>query len=270
MSRQYNIYRRRKTAGGILALCCLLTVHVLHAGETDSSRTRHYLSLQTGINQLRDELLLPKVSTGTVTRLNYGFERNRNFLSQFSLHMGYSRLRNTYEDVSKTVNLEFHSRYGLGILAASAAKLRMYIGPEAGVTYNATYFPNWDESHLYWASYITLGVKGNLVMNLKNRTEWVSSLSLPVVSAFSRPPRYRDYKIDDLDAGGVIRQLNSHYRAGLWNRLFNMRFSTAYRFPAGRRRLESVYYTFEYLYAQNHNDGAYFQIVQQLGIKIYL
>lgn len=109
------------------------------AQKTDSAKANQFISLQFGLNKIKDENLLPKVSTGTITELSYGFEKRKTNLQQFHFTVGYSRLKTEFEDLSKTANLELNMDYNLGYQLAQKNNFTYYLGPEMRLSYNACY-----------------------------------------------------------------------------------------------------------------------------------
>jgi hypothetical protein len=132
----------------IFLLLILTSVQTL-AQERDSSRTNHFISLQFGVNQIKDENLIPKVSTGTITELSYGFEKRKTNWQQFHFTLGYSRLKTKLEDLSKSFNLQLNLGYSRSYALLQKKNFKYYLGPEVNLAYDASYFPNWDDSHLY-------------------------------------------------------------------------------------------------------------------------
>jgi hypothetical protein len=88
----------------IPALLFILFAVGLNAQTPNSLRMNHSVGFRFGINQVKDENLHPKVSTGTITEFSYGFEKKRENLQRFQFMLGYSRLRTELEDMSKSVD----------------------------------------------------------------------------------------------------------------------------------------------------------------------
>ena len=255
-----------------LALLCglLLLSGAVPAQEKDPSRTWHNLSLQFGVNQIRDENLHPKVSTGTITEFSYGFEKRRKNWQKFHLTLGYSRLKTKLEDLSKTINLKINLGYSNGFRLTHGAKFLYYLGPEVTLAYNDSYLPNWDDSHFYWADYLSVGVRNSFWVKVKSRSEWVSDISVPLFSVFSRPDLYRLYKIDDTSFGGMLGNLNSNITAAHLTNVFFVLFRTEYRFPVFKNQVQAFTYSFEWVRVRHDDGNPYNQLSNQIGIKFYL
>ncbi len=257
----------------IIYLKFLLPIFVLCAtvkGQKTDSSVVHHISLSFGINQIADENLHPKVSTGTITQLNYGFEKKKNTWKQFDFTLGYSRLKTKLEDLSKSINLKLNLHYSHTFHAVHKGNFNYYIGPELRLAYSASYLPNWDDSHLYWANYLAIGVSNNVAFRFKNKCEWVNAASFPLFSVFSRPELYRLYKIDNTSFGGITRSLNSNITAAHIINVFYIRFQSEYRFPVFTNKKEAFTFSAEWLRVK-HNDGYPFrQLCYQVGLKLFL
>jgi len=240
------------------------------AQQVDSLKAQHFLALQMGINQVKDENLHPKVSSGIGMQVSYGFEKQKRNLQQFEFVLGYSRLKTGLEELSKTVNVRIKADYSLNFGLIEHETYSLLLGPEMVLDYNVSYFPNWDDSHLYWADYLSIGVNTILPVKLRKEKEWITYLSFPLFSVFSRPEQYKLYKIDKTDVGGIISNLNSHITAAHLTNVFHVRLKTEYRFPAFAHGREAFYYAFEWVRVRD-DDGLPFQkIIHQVGIKFFL
>jgi hypothetical protein len=255
-----------------LLILLLLVGGTAFSQERDStSRFRHLLSLQFGLNQVKDENLHPKVSTGTITEVSYGFERRKSKNWQkFHFTLGYSRLKTTFEDLSKSMNLVIGVGYSMGFKLTRGGKFNYYLGPEATLAYNACFFPNWDDSHLYWADYLSAGARNTFSVRFKNNNEWVTDVSIPLFSLFSRPDLYRPYKIDDTDAGGIISSLNSQITAAHLTNVFFVNFQTEWRFPVFRTKTQAFTYSLHWARVKDPDGNPFNQLTNQIGLKLFL
>jgi hypothetical protein len=241
-----------------------------HAQEKDSAGSQHVIALRFGMIQVKDENLHPKVSTGTLTELVYGFEKRKKTWQQFHLAFAYSRLKTTLEDLSKSVNLQLKLDYSKSYLLKENGHCAYFLGPETRLAYNACYFPNWDDSHLYWADYFSIGVRNHFTIKLKNQNALLASLSVPLFSVFSRPDLYRLYKIDKIDAGGIAQNLNSNISAAHLVNVFFISFDAEYRFPVFRNKREAFTYSFGWLLVKKDGGNAFNQVQHQIGMRIFL
>ena len=233
-------------------------------------KRHHFISAWFGVNQIKDENLHPKVSTGTITELSYGFERRKNNFTQFQFILGYSRLKTKFEELSASANFKLNLNYSYNLNLYQNNKLKYYLGPKAVLAYSACYFPLWDESHLYWADYFSIGVNNILSVRLKNKNEWLASLSIPIFSLYSRPDYLRLYKIDAVDFGGIAKNLNSDITPGFWGNAFELNFETAYCFPVFKNNMQAFTYSLEFLRIKKNDGKPFTQLSHQIGIKFWL
>ncbi|HZV43335.1 MAG TPA: hypothetical protein VFF90_02590 [Saprospiraceae bacterium] len=240
------------------------------AQQPDSLKAQHFVGLQLGINQVKEENLHPKASGGILAQFSYGFENQNKNLERFDVVLGYSRLKTELEDLSKTVNLRFRTAYSLNFKCVENKKFIYHLGPEAVLDYNASFYPNWDDSHLYWADYLSVGVNNIMTVPISGNRQWVTTIAIPLFSVFSRPEIYRLYKIDETDAGGIISNLNSNIDAAHLTNVFHLRLLTEYRFPAFRNGHEALSYSFEWIKVKNDDGFAFQKITHQVGIKFFL
>ena len=253
-------------------LTCFLSMSLFTAQAQDSTRFFHLVGGQFGVNQVKDENLHPKVSTGTITELSYGFENitRSNSLQQFNLNMGYSRLKTELEDLSKSVNLKLNLNYSSNYRLLHKKNFNYYLGPGITLAYSGSYFPNWDESHLYWANHLSLGVKNIFSFTIKNKNEWVSSISIPLYSAYSRPQLYRLYKMDDITFGGFVKSYHDNISTSHFINVFFLKVQSEYRFPVFSKKKEAVTYTFDFLRMKGKDARPFTQLSHQIGIKFFL
>lgn len=250
----------------ILGLCFSLGAPAQEATLKNWQR----LSLQYGLNQVKDKNLHPKVHRGSITQLSYGFEKKDRLLRDFNLSLGYSQLKTSYEDLSKSVNLRLAASYNQSYTIWYNERMNWYLGPQVSLAYNACFFPNWDDSHLYWADYLSIGARSVFSCRLANNREWNTSLSFPLFSVYSRPELYRNYKIDDVSFGGILSSLHHNIQLAHLTNLFFLHFDTGYRFPVFLDKREAFSYSFDFLRASNPDSKTYYQLFHQIGLSFYL
>jgi hypothetical protein len=263
-----RIYPEKFSRWHVIATLCLSIT--ANAQRSDIIRSDHVIGIQFGVNQIKEENLHSKVNRGTSTELFYAFEKRRQVWNQFQFTIGYSRLKTGLEDLSKTINLKLDFDYSLNFSVAGKRNMKYYVGPAARVMYNVSFYPNWDDSHLYWADYYALGVNNILFVQLENENQWVTSLSFPLFSIFSRPDLYREYKIDDTDFAGIVRNLNSDLAPAVVTNLFYVRFRTEYRVPIFNDKQQGFTFSTDYSVVRKDGGNAFSQLCYQVGINIRL
>lgn len=241
----------------------------LFAQETTPAPKRSSFQLSYGFNQLKEENLHPKVHSGTITTFSYGrYFRSRN-ISELEISLSYSRVRTTYENWSKTVNGRLEADYKYLFTAVSRNKMVYSVGPEINICYNVNFYPNWDESHLYWANQLSLGVGNRFSYAISESQSLVFDLGFSLFSVFSRPIHDRQYKIDDTSFGGIVKSLHSNPESGSFGKSFRLSCNAEYRFHLNRKVSKAFCYTFDYVKADGENSSLFQNNSNQLGFKIY-
>ncbi len=257
------------TKSAILILLLQVTILNLAWGQ-DSSLSSHVIGIGNGFNQIKEENLLPLVHTGSVASVSYEFRNMKGSYQGFQSAIGYSRLKTRSESLSDTVNMGINASYSycFGLMGRDA--VRYYLGPQAKVAYSVAYYPNWDDSHLYWADYYSAGLSNILSFDLRNDKRLFFNLSVPLLSFYSRPDSIRLYKIDEVSPGGILDNLNSDIKPGFWNSAFLLHFSVEYQFPVFRSKRESIAYSLDFTRMKRKDGNPFTQLMHKIGLKILL
>jgi hypothetical protein len=254
----------------IFSAIILLFMASLLFGQVPMKAKFTTLQLQFGANQLKEENLMPKVHGGTKTNFVAGYELRRDNYSDYLFSLGWSRVKTGYEDLSATANWDISFAWSYGFSVADNDHFQYWLGPVADLSYDFAFYPMWDDSHLYWANYISIGAKNIASLQFGDDKELFATLSLPLASVFSRPDARRLEKAEDLDLGEIMEKANSDWKAGTWNRAIPLRFTAEYRFPAFRNKMEAFTYSFSYIRLKGDNSDPYQRLSHQFGLKFFL
>jgi hypothetical protein len=238
--------------------------------DTLINYSHNSISISFGQNQIREMNLLPMVHKGKETGLSYEFEKVHKNLQQFQTFLTCSRMKTSLEEMSVSVNIRLGFSYSYNFLLFSNKKLKYYAGPQTGLCYSIMLYPNWDESHSYWADHLSVGAGNALSVAFRNEKEWFTSLNFSLLGFFSRPDDLRDFKMDDYTAAGVLKALNSNLESGLMNKVLHINFKTEYRFPVLNNKREAFIYNIDITRMSGNNGCPVFQIINRIGIKIML
>jgi hypothetical protein len=238
--------------------------------EQNSMASAHAIGVTIGVNQIKEANLLSRAHSGFVTTLSYDYVHSDQNYRDFQFLLGYSRIIARSEDITKSANflITVSSCYAFGL--AEQQSLKYFLGPQVKLSYSAGAYPNWDDSHLYWANYISAGINNVLIYSFQNETRLVSHISMPLLSLFSRPDLLRLKKFDDLSFGGIINSLHSNLNLGFWNRAYHLHFDLEYQFPVFRTKQEAFFYSLEYVRLRQNDGNPYTQLIHQIGIKVLL
>lgn len=253
----------------VLIFLILTLAENLFAQQKILAPKRSSLQLSYGFNQVNEENLHPKVHSGTITTLSYvRCFKSRN-ISELEISLSYSRVRTSYEDWSKTVNGQLAADYKYMFTALSKNKMQYSVGPEINVCYNLNFYPNWDESHLYWANQFSIGAGNRLMYTISESKSLVLDLGFSLFSVFSRPIFDRQYKIDDTSFCGIVKSLHSNPESGSLGKSFRLSGTTEYRFHLNRKVSKAFCYSFDYTKVDGENSSLFQNNCNKLGFKIY-
>lgn len=226
--------------------------------------------LHTGLNQIMDKSLLPLKHSGMATEFSLEKEKIKGSLRNFEFLFTYSRLKTSFEEMAKSANVRIGLSYSFNLPVFLQENIRYYAGPKILAHYSLMTYPNWDESHIYWADCFCAGINNVLSVSLRNGTEWFSTLSFPLVGIFSRPENVRPYKMDAFTTGGIIKAFHSNLETGFINRLLLIGFDTEYRFPVLKGKREAFTFSMDITRMSEKNGSPVLQLTTMLGIKIML
>lgn len=227
------------------------------------------IEISAGLNQIKEENLHTKVNGGLVYNLRYTHERTKNNLSSFNLSFQYSRLRTAFENSSRSMNIQIAGNYSYLFELTHNPHLSYFTGPHLSVKYRLSYYPNWDDSHLYWADDISLGWSNRLKYQLTENTALSVDLNASMFSMYARPELNRDYKIDDVSISGILKNMNSNFEFGTINRAFRLYFHAEYRIRVSQMISEAFTYSFDFERMVANEGNSFSSIQHRLGLKLY-
>jgi hypothetical protein len=237
--------------------------------SSDKDKT-YSVSFQLGLNQIKEMNLLPMVHKGRLTELSFETEKIKSSLRQFQFSFLYSRIKTGAEEMPKSGNIKLGLDYSYNFLIFQRNNLRYYFGPQASLSYSYMLYPNWDDSHGYWADYLSFGPNNIISVSVRHDREWFTSLNFSLFSLFSRPEEIRPYKMDDSSVGGILKALNSNIETGTVNRALQINFRTEYRYPVFVDKREAITYDMNIIRLSQKSEKPVFQFIWQVGIKIML
>jgi len=253
----------------VLTSALLLFNWIAYSQDRGSIINKSGFSVAVGLNQIKEENLHPKVHAGLLWNFSYARDKLKSKFSSFDINIGYSEVRTQLEDLNKTVNLNLLLQYGYTFKLFSSEKLRDFLGPQARLNYSLAFYPNWDESHLYWADYWSAGITNILVYNINPKQNIIARIEMPIVSLSSRPELNRQYKIDETSLTGVINNLHSNLQFGSVERVFYLTAGFEYQIVLSNRISEAIGYSFQYARVNASNGNPFQNINHGLVLKIY-
>jgi hypothetical protein len=257
----------------LLISAMILLVIRINGQEQPPPPTPHKIysiNLQFGMNQIKEKNLLPLVHKGTLTELSVETEKIKSSLRQFQASFIYSRLKTNLEEISKSGNIRLGLNYSYNFPIYQNSNLSYYLGPRTSLCYSYMLYPNWDDSHGYWADYLSFGLNNVLSVKREHEREWFTTLNIGLLTLLSRPDEIRPYKMDDSSFGGIVKALNSNIAPGSINKALQINFKTEYRFPVFLTKREAITYNLDINRFSSDNAEPLIQIIHRLGIKIML
>lgn len=254
----------------LLTITCLLICSDL-LGQSLSSDTiirRSSIALNLGIRQVKDLNLHPKVHRGLSYGLGYSHYKQAEHIRLWEVDANFSGLKTSYEGAATSLYIQFLTAYSYNFSLVQDGPFSFYAGPQLAVQYSLGYYPNWDDSHLYWSSYLGLGLNSLLSYHTGGGT-FLLKASLPLISAISRPEINRQHKIDDVSLSGTLQNMNSQWEAVSWNKSFAPTAGLEYLYPLSRKLSQSFGYSFQYLYLNASTGSPLYQLDHRLFLKIY-
>lgn len=233
-------------------------------------QTEHVLGIDIGVLQLREDNLLPRVHSGFLLHPSYTVRCKEDAISELRFVLGYGRAAAEPEDMEISVFTSAQLSYSYEFPTYRSKSINAFAGPVLRTFHTLSYFPNWDDSHLYWATVFSLGFNGRLHIPAGERKNLMAELSLPLITLYSRPEGVRPYKIDDLSFGGILDNLHSDMRSGFWGNAFLLRFNAEYEFPLAQSMREAVFFEMEYIRIAKPNGLPFRVFTHNVGLKVYL
>ena len=193
------------------------------------------ISINIGHSQFKDENLHPKVFRGLTIEPTYTHSIFSKNISEFSAGLKLSAMNTAYEDFPSAANIAIIGNYRYLFSIIRNEKLNYYLGPVAGLQYGTNAYFNWDESHLYFANFLSAGIGNRIRYTMSDTKALDFNLALPVISCIFRPELNRRYKIDDMTFGGVLKNLSSNPQGAFINRNFYV-----YPIAIGMRKIRNI------------------------------
>jgi hypothetical protein len=235
----------------------------------EKEQKQRSFQLMFGLNELKESNLHNAIHKGVLYGLIYEHGKHSNNISQYDIGLIFSRVKTGYEDLSASAYAELFGKYGYFFKVTTKRKSTFHFGPEIRLNYDVSFYPNWDESHLYWANYLSLGIGNQYRYQFSDKHSLRVDISIPLLSAYSRPLPDRQYKIDDTSFGGIISSLNNNIESGTINKSFYLNTKLEYQFRITDRISEAICYSYNYTRISSR-EGFPFQSNQHnIGIKLY-
>jgi hypothetical protein len=252
------------TSAATALLIYFILPAALPAGEQNN------ISLSFGLNQIKEETIIPKVHSGLITTLSY--ER---VISDTSLYadagtsLSYSRINTAYEsdNESACVAGSIHGRCLFPV--AQNETMQAALGPELFLDGSWNTYPAWDESHYYWATVCGPAVSGRFSWKIRQHQTIICSASFLLCSLVSRPESERLYKIADYSARGTLGSLFSGMEFTLPDQTMRTAVCIEFRNKLNNTISESLFYAYRFESVSNATSEPYKNNTHQIGVSLW-
>ncbi|MDR2039434.1 MAG: hypothetical protein LBQ60_16045 [Bacteroidales bacterium] len=263
---------RRTLIGRIALDKALLTIFLFISSYSFAQTSQRWneIRIDGGINQIKEKNIHPKTHDGFMVGVNYGHGNMKRNIYSIETGLSFSMMKTTYESSLASANVRFFFDYHYLFPVNGNRTFSYFLGPEIGLNYSVSYYPNWDESHLYWANYLGTGFRNELVCQVHPRHQLILDLSIPVLFVLSRPDADRKYKMDDFSPGKIMTKIHEQPEVSFWNRSFVMEFTLEHQIKGINRVIPAFYYSFNYYRLQTKDSRSFKNVSHQLGVKFYL
>lgn len=251
----------------ILTLILFLHFYLSYSQKnTKGPVNQNRISIIIGHTQFKDENLHEKVFSGLTIGSFYQHSRINKRISEFGSGLKISLMRSAYEDFPSSANILLLGHYRYLFPIVRYERLEYYLGPIADMQYGSSFYFNWDESHLYFANYVSGGISNRIIYKAGNKS-FNFNLDIPVISCIFRPEYNRQYKIDNITFGGILTTLSNNPEAVLPNKNFYVKTGLEMIFLIRARKTRSIGYDFRYHYMRAVNGNPYQNIEYLISYK---
>jgi hypothetical protein len=251
----------------ILTLTSMLLAYSVFAQQDPLMPLKqNNISVTLGYNQFKDENIHPKVFRGLLLGSSFTHSKTGKGISEYSAGLKVSLMKTAYEAFPSSANILIHGHYKYLFTVAHNENLIYYLGPVSDLQYGTSAYFNWDDSHLYFANYLSGGIGTRITYRTANKS-FDLNFDIPIVSIISRPELNRQYKIDNVTFGGILSNLSSNLESALPDKNFYARMSIEMKFLSARNKLRSVGYNFRYHYMKAGKGNPYQNIEHYVSYK---
>ena len=225
----------------LVPLLLSLTYSNLLCQEGGSKIKSNILSFSPGSNQIKENILIPKVHRGSLIRISYRYENESRNYNEFSFNFGYSKVKTRLETEKLTQNEQLSFSYSWGKSLIIQEKVKYYLGLNAGYDWSLMEYVVWDESRGYWGTSLTAGPYNRVAVKLNNKCSWISSFHFNLLGILSRPEDVRIYAQEEWTLTNIMKITNNDFSLGIMNNILICNFKSEYRIPFKGDNFLSVY-----------------------------
>jgi hypothetical protein len=247
-------------------LFLLLVPYLLPAQVTDQQ------SVSLSVNPFYQENIEGIISGNKHAALGIALEGawqkgGPNSTQSFGLELGFAKPKTALEPAAYSTWLGLKFQYEYLRELKQVNTFRLLAGGMAQASYRIGYYPNWDDSHAYWTSFIGGGVSAKAEQPMGNQKSLFAAFDLPLTGALSRPPASRTYKIENSSASNLIAISHRQLQLATLNHYFNPRLALGIHLGGSPSFSTRFYYCFQYVRVTTSYSPAYRQLTQGGGMS---
>lgn len=249
----------------------LTAVLVVLAASTAFSQKPHYGSFHLTAEPFLfqgKEMLLNGTTHGN---LGYGFTAEWQRLAperyqEAGLEFDWVRPKSPFEPAAVSIHFAINIHYAMLFPVINKNDWLLHAGFNIQGDFHTFYYPLWDDSHMYWTTFCGAGAQCLARKQMNERKVFFAGFSLPVLGLMSRPPTYRENKIDDSSVGSLIKQNFQDAEAAYPVNYFNPDIAAGFEMLISDRFSLAFYLHFEYIAATSSHSEKYREMREGLGI----
>ena len=222
---------------------------------------------RTGFVQQKEGNLHNKVFNGINYTFLYSNTLQKKNISHFNFAIGNAHLKTDIENGFSSALLNIGLDYHYLFEVYQKNKWEIHTGIGSNLNYNIGYYWIWDESHLYWANFLSLNFSQRYSYTNNKNDRFVLDFSVPLFLLLSRPESERNFKIDDFSFSGIMNSLHYRPEARLFTNSNFVRMSIEYRYPRRRSFQPYISYSFNYFNLKTSYSNSAKSIQHLLGLK---
>jgi hypothetical protein len=246
MEKNYFYIGPYSIASILISISLLYLPFNLNGQDLQNTKSKS-LQIGLGILQQQEQNLFPRTHKGHQVKLSYLLQREGNIVTDIETAISFAKIGTVLEENNKSLNLQAAFSVATLFPISKTDTWDFFVGPFINLHYNMSFYPNWDESHLYWANQLNSGIYTRITYDLGNRNKaFTWEMKIPVIGLLSRPETNRNYKIDDFSMRGVLE--STHGQAQLFSvfQCFQFHNKLAYNFLIKKQKKASIGYQFSY------------------------
>lgn len=225
------------------------------------------IEFRTGFVQQKEGNLHNKVFDGINYTFLYSTTLQKKNLSLLNIAIGNSHLKTEIEESfsSALVNIGLDYYYLFKVYQKN--KWEIHSGLGTNLNYNVGYYWIWDESHLYWANFLSLNFSQRFSYITKKNNHIVLDFSVPLLLFLSRPEAERNFKIDDFSFSGIMNSFHYQPEARFLTNSNFVMMSVEYQYQRKRSIQPFFSYSFNYFNLNTSYSNSAKSIQHLVGLK---